>query len=137
MIERDARGELVRVGQLVCGQPGPTCHDQALGVEHADLLAGRLGRDPLLTECSDEQIGQANGGFQNPNFATYENIVTTGLITPQGQQFGIIPIAITSGNFFSNGVEQDIAVGGTTNTAANAVDLLENEVTRVVPAERW
>src|SRR5262249_58691617 len=43
-------------------QAGPPRHDESLGVEHPDLLAGSLGRDTLLAERGDNEIGEADGG---------------------------------------------------------------------------
>src|SRR6516162_8016593 len=33
-----------------------------MGVEHPDLLAGRLSRDALLAERGDNEVGEADGG---------------------------------------------------------------------------
>jgi hypothetical protein len=62
MIEGLAGRQLVRVGQLVCGKAGTPCNHESLGVKHPDLLPGQVGRDALLAQCGDNQVGEADGG---------------------------------------------------------------------------
>ena len=62
MIEGLAGRQLVRVGQLVCGKAGTPGHHESLGVKHPDLLPGGLGRDSLLAQRGDNQLGETDGG---------------------------------------------------------------------------
>src|SRR5262249_2286314 len=61
MIEGLAGRQLVRVGQLVCGKSGTSCNHQSLGVEQPDLLPGRFGRDALLAQRRDNEVGKSDG----------------------------------------------------------------------------
>ncbi len=62
MIEGFAGWQLVRVGQLVRGKAGPPRDHQSLGIEHTDLLPGCVGRNALLAQRRDNQVGEADGG---------------------------------------------------------------------------
>jgi len=66
VIEGLAGRQILGVGLLVVGQAGPAGDHQALGVEHADLLAGHLGGNTLLAKGRHHQIGQADGGRTRP-----------------------------------------------------------------------
>ena len=56
-----AGGQLVRVGQLVGGQARTSSHHKTLSIEHTDLLSGNVGRDALLPQRGDDQVGQTDG----------------------------------------------------------------------------
>src|SRR5215472_6975637 len=57
MIERLAGWQFVGVGQLVSLQAWAPRYDESLSVKHPDLLTGRLGRDALLAERRDNEVG--------------------------------------------------------------------------------